>query len=201
VGETRRLLTAATAVALSYAAVRTPATAVLDQRAGARISRPLGPVADRVISAGTDLGSVFAIAGISATLAATGRRGAALDVLGAGALGWTAAQAVKPLLDRPRPYQADGVVRLVSEPAGTSWPSGHVAVAGAMAAAVTPRLGSGGRLGAAALAGFVGLSRIYVGVHYVSDVVAGLGVGLASASTWRALRHRVSRRRRGPRRR
>jgi membrane-associated phospholipid phosphatase len=193
VGERKRLLTAAAAVGLSYAAVQVPTTAALDRRAGAAISRPLGRRADAAISAGTDLGSVFAIAGISTALAATGRRRAALDVAAAGAIGWTVAQAMKPLTNRPRPYQADGTVRLVSEPAGASWPSGHVAVAGAMAAATAPGMSSRGRLGAAGLAAFVGLSRIYVGVHYLTDVVAGLGVGVASASLWRALRQRFTR--------
>lgn len=190
----KRLLTAAVAVVASYVAVRDAGFADLDRKAGAVISRPLGPVADTVIGAGTDLGSVFAIGGIATTLALTGRRRAALDVAASGAIGWVAAQAIKPLVGRPRPYQADGLERLVSEPAGASWPSGHVAVAGAMAAAVAPDMSRRAKLGASALAGFVGLSRIYVGVHYVSDVVAGLGVGVASASAWRWLRSRFVRR-------
>lgn len=186
-------LAAVAAVGGSYLAVRSARAQDADRRAGARLSRPLGPVADTVISAGTDLGSVYAIAGLGAILAASGRRDAALDVVGAGAVAWALAQGMKPLIKRPRPYQAEGVARLVVEPAGASWPSGHVAVAGAMATALGPRLPTPGRLVATVLAGLVGYSRIYVGVHYLSDIVAGFGVGSASAALWRAL-HRLGRR-------
>lgn len=190
----RSALAAAAAVVGSYAALQWPPAQEWDRRAGVALSRPLGRVGDAVISSGTDLGSVYAIAGVSVVLAATGRRRAALDVLGAGAVGWTVAQTVKPLVRRPRPYQAHGAFRLVAEPAGASWPSGHVAVAGAMAAAVTPALTPRARVGAGAFAVFVAVSRIYVGVHYVTDVVAGLGIGVLSARAWTAARAAVTRR-------
>lgn len=189
-------LAALLAVAGSYLAVRSARAQRADLRAGARMSRPLGPVADRVISAGTDLGSVYAIAGLGTVLAATGRRRSALDVVGAGAVAWTLAQGMKPLVKRPRPYQADGVARLVVEPAGASWPSGHVAVAGAMATALSPRLSARGKAAAGVLAALVAYSRVYVGVHYVTDIVAGLGVGSASAALWRGARRGVARIRR-----
>lgn len=188
------VVAAGLAVVGSYAALRWPPAQVWDRRAGVALSRPLGPVGDAVISAGTDLGSVYAIAGVSAVLAATGRRQAAVDVLGAGAVGWTVAQAVKPLVKRPRPYEAHGAFRLVAEPAGASWPSGHVAVAGAMAAAVAPAMSPVARIGAAVLTGFVSVSRIYVGVHYLTDVVAGVGIGILSARAWGTARRAVSRR-------
>lgn len=192
-GRRERLLGAAVAVGVSYAALRSRRAQELDRQAGRALSRPLGPVADRIIGAGTDLGSVYAIGGLSAVLAATGRRDLAVDVAGAGATGWVVAQAIKPLVERPRPYQADGLTLLVAAPAGHSWPSGHVAVAGAMAGAITPAMPTRGRVGAALAAAFVCLSRIYVGVHYVTDVVAGLGVGVLSAEAWRAVRRRVRR--------
>lgn len=187
-------LAALAAVGCSYLAVRSPQAQELDIRAGARMSRPLGPVADRIISAGTDLGSIYAIAGLGTVLAVTGRRRAALDVVGSGAVAWTLAQGLKPLVKRPRPYQAQGVARLVVEPAGASWPSGHVAVAGAMATALSPGLSPRAKVVAGALASLVAYSRVYVGVHYVSDIVAGLGVGSASAALWRGVRRAFSRR-------
>jgi membrane-associated phospholipid phosphatase len=193
----RSALAAGAAVLASYAALKSPPAQEWDRRAGVTLSRPLGPVGDAVISSGTDLGSVYAIAGVSAVLALTGRRRAALDVAGAGAAGWTVAQAVKPLVKRPRPYQAHGAFRLVAEPAGASWPSGHVAVAGAMAAAVSPGMDRRAKLVTAGLAGFVGVSRIYVGVHYLTDIVAGLGIGVLSARGWRTTRRAVARRVRG----
>lgn len=191
-GPSKRAVAAGVALLASFATLESRGAQRFDRRAGAVLSRPLGPVADRVISAGTDLGSVYAIGGLATLLAVTGRRRAAADVAGAGVLGWVAAQAMKPLVRRPRPYQADQVVRLVVEPSGASWPSGHVAVAAGMAGALAPRLPAEGKVGAGALSVLVALSRIYVGVHYLSDVVAGVGIGVLCAEGWRSIRRRIT---------
>jgi membrane-associated phospholipid phosphatase len=192
VGERTRATAAGMALAASLLSLRSARMQAADRRAGAALSRPLGDAGDRVVSAGTDLGSVFAIGGIAAALVARGRPRRAVEVVGSGAIAWTVAQGIKPLVRRPRPYQSDGVARLVVEPAGASWPSGHVAVAAAMAEALAPSLTFAGRVGAAAATTFVGYSRIYVGVHYLSDVLAGAGLGVISARLWRGVRRLVT---------
>jgi membrane-associated phospholipid phosphatase len=176
---------AAASVVGSYAAVRSGRLAALDARLGAALSRPRGAVVDRTVGAATDLGSVYGAVGAATALAGAGRRRLALDVLGAAAIAWSVAQAIKPLLGRERPYETAVAARLVAVPAGTSWPSGHAAVAAAIAAAVAPGLPSSARLGTTAAVGLVGASRCYVGVHHPSDVVAGVGVGVLSAAAWR----------------
>jgi membrane-associated phospholipid phosphatase len=90
---------------------------------------------------------------------------------------------LKDLVDRVRPALADPAIEaLVTTPESPSFPSGHAATAFAAAAAVgafCPRF----RWPLLGLAAVVGLSRIYLGVHYVLDVLAGaalgIGVGLA----------------------
>jgi membrane-associated phospholipid phosphatase len=185
----RRALAAAGIVALSYAAVRTGRSERLDRKAAKALAYPLGHRVDVLVAAGTDLGSVYGIAGLGSVLAVTGRRRAAGDVVAVGAIAWTAAQAAKPLVGRERPYLVEGADRLVAVPAGSSWPSGHVAVAAAMATTLadghlSPTAGRVARLAAVGVAA----SRSYVGVHHLTDLIAGWGVGLLSASGWGGFR-------------
>jgi undecaprenyl-diphosphatase len=183
-------LIATLVVAASARAVRDGAAEALDARLRARITGLRTPERDAVVRVATDLGSLYGVGVVAGVAAALGRPHLARRVGIAGATAWVAAQAAKPLLPRERPYQADGVERLVVEPAGTSWPSGHSAVAAAMAAT----LGEGrgpvlrGLLGATATA--VGVSRVYVGVHHPSDVIAGLGIGSLAARLVRGLSRR-----------
>jgi membrane-associated phospholipid phosphatase len=181
------LLSTALVVA-SAVSVRDGRAAELDAEVRRRLEALRTPERDAFIRVATDLGSLHGVGVVAGVLGIVGRPRLALRVGVAGATAWTLAQAAKPLLPRDRPYQADGAERLVVEPAGSSWPSGHAAVAAAMA----ETLGEGrgplvrGLLGAVATA--VAASRVYVGVHHASDVIAGLGIGSMSARIARGLR-------------
>lgn len=168
-------------VAGSYLAVRSGEADPVDAAAGRFATRGDSPRLDRVIGIATDLGSVYGLAGVAGSLALSGRPRLAVRVTASGLTAWTAAQAVKPLLHRPRPYELGTSPRLVAPPAGSSWPSGHAAVAAAMAATVVPELPRRQRVGAVVLTTAVGVSRLRVGVHHLTDVFAGFGVGVMSA--------------------
>jgi len=101
---------------------------------------------------------------------------------GAAAAGaaWALANAAKVIANRPRPYQvvADAVLR--QPPAhGTSFPSSHTAVTLAVVLALMPFLPRVLAGIAIAYAVLVGWSRVYLGVHYPLDVLAGAGIGMA----------------------
>lgn len=92
--------------------------------------------------------------------------------------------ALKAAFERPRPGFSDPLATA----AGFSFPSGHAMVSltvyGALAFLVATRVGSRRArvavLGSAlALVAAIGFSRIYLGVHYLSDVVAAYCAGLA----------------------
>lgn len=178
----------------TWFALSSPAVQRADVRAGDIVRRAGMPVLDTAVSATTDLGSVYAVLGISGALAVTGRRRAALDVLGLGLTAWSVAQGSKTRVKRQRPYEADGVRRLVRPPTGSSFPSGHAAVGVAVLSLVAQgtRTRRSRRL-FGWLAAFVPLSRVYVGVHYPTDVIGGAGLGLLLAALWRGPVAAVSR--------
>lgn len=194
-GRPLAVVVALTAVAAAYVGMRVPRFERAERALALRVRRPRGPVVDGAVAAGTDLGSMFAVGGLAGVLAATGRRRAALDAVASAAAAWGAAQGAKLLVGRLRPYQSEGAFLLIAEPAGTSWPSGHPAVAAAVTTVLWPRLGPRGRGTAAGLTGFVAASRVYVGVHYPTDVVAGVGLGVLCGALWQSLRRWVSDRR------
>ena len=173
-------------LAVGLVAARSPRARVGDARLGAALRAVVGARGDRAVVATTDLGSVYAISGIAGVLALAGRRDEAIDALAVGLLAWGIAQRSKSLLDRRRPYEAEGTRRLLRPPSGSSFPSGHAAVAMAW----TTRLGERSparpvRVGLAALGAAIGLTRVHAGVHYPSDVVAGAGLGLLISAAWR----------------
>ena len=89
--------------------------------------------------------------------------------------------ALKPGLARQRPSVAHpGVFVGTQVPETSSFPSGHAAAAGAGAFAVS-RIWASATPGLWTLAVIIGCSRVYLGVHYPLDVLAGLLVGLGCA--------------------
>ncbi|HEX6402353.1 MAG TPA: phosphatase PAP2 family protein [Pseudonocardiaceae bacterium] len=94
--------------------------------------------------------------------------------------------AVKAFVARPRPALVDPVAHA----SGYSFPSGHAggsaAVYGALALLGVAGVARWARLvlvtGAALLVGAVAVSRVLLGVHYPSDVAAGVALGLAWVS-------------------
>lgn len=91
-------------------------------------------------------------------------------------------QALAHLWDRPRPYATHPATILLAQPsADPSFPSDHAAAAFAIAFAV---LAFSRRAGLVFLvaAAWIGLSRIALGLHYPSDVIAGALVGWLAAT-------------------
>lgn len=88
---------------------------------------------------------------------------------------------LKPLIARPRPFVAQPAPTVIgTHPRDASFPSGHAtsSFAGATALAIVePRLAVVWWVLAAAIA----YSRIYLGVHYPLDVLAGAGLGALGA--------------------
>jgi undecaprenyl-diphosphatase len=95
--------------------------------------------------------------------------------------------ALKVAVERDRPPLSRPVPEpLLESPSTFSFPSGHATVSFACAtvlALAVPRL----RWPLFALAVLVAWSRVYVGVHYPGDVLAGALLGLAIATALRML--------------
>ncbi|OGL79326.1 hypothetical protein A3J43_03710 [Candidatus Uhrbacteria bacterium RIFCSPHIGHO2_12_FULL_54_23] len=104
-----------------------------------------------------------------------------LVVVAAPVVAFCARLGVGEWIGRLRPYEHDGVARLlVANLAESSFPSSHAAVSFALAGAVyavSPLRGA--LLTVAALV--VAWGRVFVGVHYPSDVIGGALLGLISA--------------------
>lgn len=90
---------------------------------------------------------------------------------------------LKLLLTRPRPYTVvEGLIPLLTSGDPNSFPSGHTSAAfaaGLVWARTLPKAWM--RRTAVIQAVLMGLSRLYVGVHYPSDVVSGAVVGTVCA--------------------
>lgn len=105
--------------------------------------------------------------------------------------------ALKPLVARPRPWlTVEGLFFLVEEHDPNSFPSGHTCAAFAAAGVwfmTLPKRWMG--ITGLVLAMLMGLSRLYVGVHFPSDVLVGAAVGLLCAwLVWRGYRFAIERR-------
>ena len=85
---------------------------------------------------------------------------------------------LKPLVARIRPYDVNQAVHIIiNKPSDYSFPSGHTGVSFAAASAL---FFSKNKFGIPALifAALIGFSRLYLYVHYPTDVLAGMIIGI-----------------------
>ena len=168
-------------------------------------ARPIGPKWLHVAALDvTALGSAtvlgLTVAAVSGFLALQGLYRNALFVFVASCGGWVLNAALKLAFARPRP----DVVPHLREVMTLSFPSGHALTSaavyltlGALLMRVAKRpIAKWYCMGIAMLAtALVGATRVYLGVHYPTDVLAGWIIGLSWAllcwSTERALEHRA----------
>jgi glycosyltransferase 2 family protein len=153
-----------------------------------RLVNQLPDALGRPLLAMMQLGAVAAVPVMAAVALAARRPRLARDLALSGGLAWALARVVKDLIGRERPVALlHGVVeRAVAT--GLGYPSGHVAVAAAMATAAGPWLPRPARRAAWWVVWLVALGRMYAGAHLPLDVVGGAALGWAvGAATHLAL--------------
>ena len=98
---------------------------------------------------------------------------------------------LKPLVARPRPFwhgdtfdakglitNVEGLKCIVKEAKDYSFPSGHTGASFASAVALYPNLKKRYSIPLLILAALIAFSRLYIGIHYPTDVLAGLIDGI-----------------------
>lgn len=129
--------------------------------------------------------TIVMLVALAILIALRDRRGV-LQLVAAGLGTWILESATKNLLARTRPTEVVPLVQV----SGYSYPSGHALAAAALY--VTMAIIAGrylrGRASKAVLIAatfvlitIVGASRVYLGVHYPSDVASGIALGTAWA--------------------
>lgn len=90
--------------------------------------------------------------------------------------------ALKNLVARTRPYEMiEGLRLLIEKQSDYSFPSGHTCASFAAAMVYYKMLPHKYGIPALVLAALIAFSRLYVGVHYPTDVLAGMIIGCAAA--------------------
>src|SRR5262245_10894003 len=114
-----------------------------------------------------------------------GRRAAGHGVIALAIAAAVANGPAKLLVRRRRPFHRSQPA-LIHMPRSTSFPSGHSAAAFAFAAAASAELPPLAPV-LLPLAAAVAYSRVHTGVHYPSDVVAGIAIGIGAGAVARGL--------------
>jgi len=164
----------------------TRAVLAADKRVFSSVARYDNKAIDKVVprlTNGANHGLLwFGVAGALALTGTGGRRAAVRGLMSMGVASAVANGPAKWAVRRTRPLLTDvpALRQLARQPRTTSFPSGHSASAAAFATGVL--LESPVRaLPVVVMAAGVAYGRVHIGVHYPSDVVAGIALGAASA--------------------
>lgn len=156
----------------------------LDVRLLQRVYARRHPVLDRLMSAVTRLGNggaVWIAVGLLLILSGRERRGGVLLICALVSGTLVCNVGIKPLVARLRPCdETPSLCMLSSRPNDYSFPSGHTMssfTAATVLCCVSPLLGWSGLV----LAAMIAFSRLYLGVHYPSDVLVGALLGVVNA--------------------
>jgi undecaprenyl-diphosphatase len=167
-----------------------PAPSSLDRRIFTAIhGLPHSPLSDRygsmISDVGEGLGWVVAGGAMAWLGGAKGRRAGIATALATLSATYLVQRLVKPVFRRKRPFVDRDVLVVGIKPLDASFPSGHSASSFAAAAAITAFYPRAAPL-AFTLATGVGLSRVYLGHHFPSDVAVGAatGIGIGSIVAW-----------------
>jgi membrane-associated phospholipid phosphatase len=152
-----------------------------------RVARTYGhtPAAERKVARFSLLGehaAVWLALGVGKSLLSTGEKRARWRRASSVVAGTYAANtALKLIVRRVRP-ELPGLPQLTGTPTRFSFPSAHSSTS--FAAALAYRRAGLPAAPLYALAGGLALSRLYLGVHYPSDVLAGALLGTVIAVAW-----------------
>jgi YegS/Rv2252/BmrU family lipid kinase len=163
-----------------------------DRRLLRQWTKPRPPTVDRMLVKLTEAAdhSVLWLVLAATGAALGGRRGRRAAGMGVGALAFTSATVngpLKLLVGRRRPTPRRWLRRT---PRTSSFPSGHAASAFAFAVAATREVPEAGPV-LLPLAAGVAYSRVYLGAHYPSDVLAGAAFGTAVGLATRPVAQRL----------
>lgn len=90
---------------------------------------------------------------------------------------------LKNIVARPRPFaEIEALIPLIAKPTDFSFPSGHTTASFAVALVMLRMLPKKIGIPAVVLAALVAFSRLYLGVHYPTDVLAGFVVALMGST-------------------
>jgi membrane-associated phospholipid phosphatase len=111
-----------------------------------------------------------------------GTRQNALYIASSSAVDFILNTVIKKLVKRPRPFLGKVKINAVYQPSNYSFPSGHASSSFTTATALSQVYSKWYVIAPAYLwAGSISYSRMYLGVHYPTDVAAGAVLGSATA--------------------
>ncbi len=143
------------------------------------VRTPLGDAVMPVLTSFSNNGEIWIILGAVLLLFKKTRKLGIALLLALALDGIICNKILKPLIARPRPFIVNPAAKVLVElPSSYSFPSGHTAVSfsGAMAL-VFGKAKKWLWIPAVVMASVIAFSRLYVYVHYLTDILAGIALG------------------------